>query len=74
MKVLKLGINGISKNLWLNLFMFIQITVIVVAVNVMVANMNSRYILLQPFSYLQGKTGVMFNKYNADPDDDSMVL
>ncbi len=74
MKVLKLGINGISKNLWLNLFMFIQITVIVVAVNVMVANMNSRNILLQPFSYLQGKTGVMFNKFDADPDDDSMVL
>ena len=69
-KVIKIGIGGISKKIWLNIFLLVEVIVIIVASNVIVCNMNSKEILYEPFKYLMNKQGFV---YATDPvlEDDT---
>ena len=69
-KVIKMGIGGISKKIWLNIFLLVEVIVIIVASNVIVCNMNSKEILYEPFKYLMNKQGFV---YATDPvlEDDT---
>ena len=65
-----MGIGGISKKIWLNIFLLVEVIVIIVASNVIVCNMNSKEILYEPFKYLMNKQGFV---YATDPvlEDDT---
>lgn len=69
-KVIKMGLGGISKKIWLNIFLLVEVIVIIVASNVIVCNMNSKEILYEPFKYLMNKQGFV---YATDPvlEDDT---
>ena len=69
-KVIKMGLGGISKKIWLNIFLLVEVIVIIVASNVIVCNMNSKEILYEPFKYLMNNQGFV---YATDPvlEDDT---
>lgn len=69
MKLLTLGISHVSRKLWLNIFIFVQVAVIIVSANIMVANMNSRKLLYSPLSYVMEKDGYLFSSSYDDDDD-----
>ncbi len=59
-KIIKLGVGGISKKLWLNIFLLIEVIVIIVASNIMVSNMNSKKVLYKPFEYMMNNDGFIY--------------
>ena len=63
-KIIKMGLGGVSKKLWLNIFLLMEVIVIIVASNVMVCNVNSKAVLYEPFKYLLNKQGFI---YSSDP-------
>ena len=73
MKLFFMGISHVSRKLWLNIFIFLQVAVIIISVNVMIANMNSKNILYAPLSYVMEKEGHLFS-YDDDFDDTNMLF
>lgn len=71
MKLFTMGISHISRKLWLNIFIFVQVTVIIISVNVMIANMNSKNILYSPLRYIMEEEGYLFS-YDETIDEDEM--
>ena len=69
MKLFTMGISHISRKLWLNIFIFIQVAVIIISVNVMIANMNSKNILYSPLSCFVEKEGYLFS-YDCDDENE----
>lgn len=63
-KVIKMGIGGVSKKIWLSIFLLLVVITVIVASNVLVCNMNSKEMLYEPFKYLMDKQGVI---YSGDP-------
>ncbi|MCI6498034.1 MAG: hypothetical protein MSA21_03905 [Lachnospiraceae bacterium] len=59
-KIIKLGVGGISKKLWLNIFLLIEVIVIIVASNIMISNMNSKKVLYKPFEYMMNNDGFIY--------------
>ena len=74
-KIIKLGVGGISKKLWLNIFLLIEVIVIIVASNIMVSNMNSKKVLYKPFEYMMNKDGfIYFNDEFIENVDGADIL
>lgn len=74
-KIIKLGVGGISKKLWLNIFLLIEVIVIIVASNIMISNMNSRKVLYKPFEYMMNKDGfIYFNDEFIENVDGADIL
>ena len=73
-KVIKMGLGGISKKIWLNIFLLVEVIVIIVASNVIVCNMNSKEILYEPFKYLMNKQGFVYTTDPALEDDTDNTL
>lgn len=64
MKVIRLGISGIKKKLWLNIFLMIEVLIVITALNIMIANMNSKEILYEPFKYMAEKNGAVVGTHD----------
>lgn len=73
-KLIRLGIEGFGKKLWLNLFIFIETAIIIVAANVIISNINSRWMLYEPLSYVVESDGYIFSIFEGDEDENNLYI
>lgn len=71
-KLIKLGMEGFGKRMWLNLFIFLETVIVIVAANVIISNINSRWMLYKPLEYLAEKRGYIFSIDDGETEEEEI--